>query len=54
MGLRPTHRDESALLTARLIPNGLCNDFRRSVMAIFQQLSEGELIPAFSSLRLNV
>jgi len=38
MGLRPTHRDESALLTARLIPNGLCNDFRRSVMAIFHQL----------------
>src|SRR5580765_7477097 len=39
MGLRPTHRDESALLTARLIPNGLCNDFRRSVMAIFRQLT---------------
>jgi len=30
MGLRPTHRDESALLTHRLIPNGLCSDFRRS------------------------
>ncbi len=39
MGLRPTHRDESALLTARLIPNGLCNDFRRSVMGMLRQTS---------------
>jgi hypothetical protein len=35
MGLQPTHGDESALLTPRVIPNGLCNDFRRSVMATF-------------------
>jgi len=35
MGLRPTHRDESALLTHRLIPNGLCSDFRRSVIGLW-------------------
>jgi len=46
MGLRPTHRDESALLTARLIPNGLCNDFRRSVWACLQQLRKGAWLGA--------
>jgi hypothetical protein len=39
MGLRPTHRDESPLVAALLIPTELCDDFRRSVIAGFDNLS---------------
>jgi hypothetical protein len=37
MGLRPTHRDESASL-GFIDPKRVKRDFRRSVMAILQQL----------------
>jgi hypothetical protein len=42
MGQRPTHRDESALLTARLIPNELCNDFRGSVIAFHEKAGRSQ------------
>ena len=42
MGQLPTHRDESALLTARLIPNELCNDFRGSVIAFHEKAGRSQ------------
>jgi len=41
MGLRPTHGDERTFSKDRLILNGIWADFRRSEMAMLQQLPMG-------------